>query len=68
MKEKIIKNEKLVLRKDTITRLNSVQMQQLIGGIPPIKTNSGSCNCPTTQSGDSQNSNGVSCVACSEGC
>jgi hypothetical protein len=66
MKKKIIKNEKLVLKKDTITRLNSVQMQQFIGGGPPVRTTATSCCCGTDQGGNSQNSQGGSCYTCGQ--
>jgi hypothetical protein len=69
MKKKISKNEKLVLRKDTITRLNSVHMQQLIGGGPPVRTSGpGSCLCDTMQGGNSQNSQGGTCYTCESDC
>lgn len=39
MKKKISKNEKLVLKKDTITRLTTIQMKHVNGGIwTTIKT------------------------------
>jgi natural product precursor len=66
MKKKIIKNEKLVLKKSTIARLNSTELSQVLGGIWTLpKTSATSCGCGGhPNSGGSQNSNFGSCFTC----
>jgi hypothetical protein len=64
MKKKTIKNEKLVLRKSTITRLNSIELSQVMGGWWTMPTVSSTCGSFQATTGSSQNSNGGSCFTC----
>jgi hypothetical protein len=65
MKKRIIKNEKLVLKKTTITRLNAVQMDQLVGGNWTVKT-SGYGDCGTYNPTSHSSNTGWSCQTCLE--